>query len=282
MHPDYFHFSFPMQTEYLSFCSQAPFSWIRLLIKKPHTNLSLPCSTGFIWVPKPSALYDCVTDRLTLVVSPHPSVKPTVFWQAWLGQICWNKIWCPRATKREKWESVRCSLPCRSKKRESADIRSHYCKWSEKVMLCCSCLWQRSIEMSSISDWTHKKKPFNIFCRKKMSVAKCSYSNFEELISVCFFLLHLSKMYLFIYLFCFHYLYRTEKGNNVRWGTCCLAPLKKSSGRIWHLKVSLKYIPVRQSGICSKIYAVENLEVSCVSVFCCPGDRDPHRSSWMQ
>lgn len=124
-----------------------PFSWIRLLIKEPHTPAPAWCE-----FQSPSFLCDCVTDRLTLIVSPHPSVT--------LHQLSsdkpdrdksLNKIWCPATTKREKWESVRCSLPCHSKEKETTERRSLLANEVKKDALLEPSLWQRSIEMSSIS-----------------------------------------------------------------------------------------------------------------------------------
>lgn len=68
---------------YLFILPQTTFSWIRVLIKAPHTT-----APAWYEFQSLSVLCDCVTDRLTLIVSPCPSVTaPTVSWQAWPGQI---------------------------------------------------------------------------------------------------------------------------------------------------------------------------------------------------
>lgn len=94
-------------------------------LKSDVVRFHFPAALASYEFSSPSALHDCVTDRLTLIVSPHPSVT--------LHQLSsdkpdqdksLNKIWCPATTKREKWESVRCSPPCQSNKKESAKIRS--------------------------------------------------------------------------------------------------------------------------------------------------------------
>lgn len=85
----YLHFPFPIHRGYLLFRSQTPLFWIRLFIKGPHTEFSLPRSTGLIWVPKPfSPLWLCYWST-----DPHCFASsichftPTVLWQAWPGQI---------------------------------------------------------------------------------------------------------------------------------------------------------------------------------------------------
>lgn len=90
-------------------------------LKGPVLSFHFPAAAASYEFPSPSALYDCVTDRLTLIVSPHPSVT--------LHQLSSdkpdqdkspNKIWCPRTTKGEKWESVRRSPPCHSREKRRA------------------------------------------------------------------------------------------------------------------------------------------------------------------
>lgn len=118
-----FLFSF---TQHIYSSSHKPLSSGLCFWLKSHVvSFHFPAALASYEFPSPSALHDCVTDRLTLIVSPHPSVT--------LHQLSsdkpdqdksLNKIWCPATTKREKWESVRRSPPCQSNKKESAKIRS--------------------------------------------------------------------------------------------------------------------------------------------------------------
>ena len=126
LHSNYLHFPFLVHKGYLFFLSQTPLSsGLGFWLKSPTLSFHFPAAAASYEFPSPSALYDCVTDRLTLIVSPHPSVT--------LHQLSsdkpdqdksLNKIWCPRTTKREKWESVRCPAPCHGEEKESAEIRS--------------------------------------------------------------------------------------------------------------------------------------------------------------
>lgn len=132
-----FIFLFPFTEDIYSSAHKPSFFWIRLLIKEPHTAFSLPRSSSssrlYMSSWAPSALYDCVTDRLTLIVSPHPSVT--------LHQLSSdkpdqdkspNKIWCPRPTKREKWESVSPSPAVSQPEKGECWNKISSCKWSEK------------------------------------------------------------------------------------------------------------------------------------------------------
>jgi len=76
----------------------------------------------FLWS---LARYDGVTDGLTLIVLTHSSVT--------LHQLSSDKpdqnkspnvMRCRASTKREKWDLLRCSSLCHSKKEESVEIRS--------------------------------------------------------------------------------------------------------------------------------------------------------------
>lgn len=120
-----FFFLFPFNEDIYSSSHKPLSSGSGFWLRSPIESFHFPADLASYEFPSPSALYDCVTDRLTLIVSPHPSVT--------LHQLSsdkpdqdksLNKIWCPTTTKREKWESVRSSLPCHSKKKESAEIRS--------------------------------------------------------------------------------------------------------------------------------------------------------------
>lgn len=162
LHSNYVHFLFPIHKRYVSFLSLTSFSWIRFLIKDPH--IPAPASYAF---GSPSALCDCVTDCLTLIVSPHPSVT--------LHQLSsdkpdqdksLNKIWCPATTKREKWESVRCSLPCHSEKKESTEKRALLANEVKKdALLELLCGKGQSKHLQSVS--RQKKKCCVAFLQKK-------------------------------------------------------------------------------------------------------------------
>lgn len=159
-------FLFPF-TEDIYSSSHKPLSCgLVFWLKSPILSFHFPAAPASYELPSPSALYDCVTDRLTLIVSPHPSVT--------LHQLSsdkpdqdksLNKIWCPRTTKREKWESVRCSLPCHSKKKESAEIRSFLANEVKKdALLELLCGKGQSKRLQSVT--RQKKKRCVAFLRK--------------------------------------------------------------------------------------------------------------------
>lgn len=128
-------------------------------LKSPTLGFHFPAAPASIWVPKPfSPLWLCYwsTDPHCLA-SSICHFTPTVLWQAWPGQIAKQNMVSPNHKERKMRI---CYMPPAVPQQEKGECwnKSSSCKWSEKGCFAGAALWQRSIETSSISDWTEGKK----------------------------------------------------------------------------------------------------------------------------